>query len=47
MADKKFIPGKGIVSGGKATPAPGAKKEAIPPKKGGAAAKKAVPPKKK
>lgn len=44
--DKKFVPGKGMVSAGKAA---GTKKEAVPPKKGAPAvkpgAKKAVPPK--
>ena len=50
--EKKFVPGKGMVPAGKAA---GAKKEAVPPKKGAAGAKppakapakKPVPPKKK
>ena len=45
---KKFVPGKGMVPAGKAVPAKGAKKEAVPPKKGmvPAGKKGAVPPKK-
>jgi hypothetical protein len=48
MADgKKFVPGKGMVSGGKAAPEKGAKKEAVPPKKGAMPPKKGAAPKKK
>jgi hypothetical protein len=43
---KKFVPGKGMVPAGKAAPAKGVKKEAVPPKKAAAPAKKAEPPKK-
>lgn len=47
-AEKKFVPGKGMVAAGKEA---GMKKEAVPPKKTApgakAPAKKPVPPKKK